>query len=117
MRRHGRWWVALGVAAAGAALWGFAPAADAPPATGLRFEVTVAPGLLPKPTDGRLLVVLGGERAGAAPARRRNRDEPRQTIGDTGMTAPPLLGADVIGFAPGVVGLADRSSANLPIAT
>ncbi len=72
---------------------------------GLRFEVTVAPGLLPKPTDGRLLVVLG----------KRGFAEPRRAIGRTGLDAPPLLGADVNGFAPGVVGVADGSSEIFPI--
>src|SRR5205823_3081111 len=101
---------------AGAGLWlvaGALHSADRPAATSLRFEVTVAPGLLPKPTDGRLLVVLGSEAANAA--RRGRRTEPRQAIGDTGLTAAPILGADVSGFAPGVVGVADRSSAIFPI--
>ncbi len=80
------------------------PAADAPASTGLRFEVTVAPGLLTRPTDGRLLVVLG-----------RGDDEPRRAIGATGLDAPPVLGADVNGFAPGVVGVADGSSEIFPI--
>ena len=50
------------VAVAGAGLWLAVSAlhsADRPAMTSLRFEVTVAPGLLTKPTDGRLLVVLG----------------------------------------------------------
>ena len=34
-------------------------AADPPARTALRFEVTVAKGLLPGPRDGRVLVVLG----------------------------------------------------------
>ena len=37
----------------------------------LRFEVTVAAGLLPRPTDGRLLIVLA----------RKKSPEPRLTIG------------------------------------
>jgi hypothetical protein len=79
----------------------------AAPATGLRFEVTVAPGLLEKPTDGRLLVVLGkpGEES-----------EPRQSIGEADASAPPYLGgADVNGFAPGVVGVIDASSESFPV--
>src|SRR5262245_52533488 len=102
------------VTVAGAGLWlgaGVLQSADRPATTTLRFEVTVAPGLLSKPTDGRLLIVLGGESAGAP----QRRAEPQQAIGDTGMTAPPVLGADVNGFAPGVVGVADRSSAIFPI--
>jgi hypothetical protein len=97
---YGRWLAALGVA-----VLGVSAAADPPPATGLRFEVTVAPGLLPKPTDGRLLVVLG----------RGGPREPRSSIGATGLGAPPLLGADVTGFAPGVVGVVDGASEIFPI--
>src|SRR5436309_13552213 len=103
------------VAVAIAGLWlgtGTLPSADRPASTSSRVEVTVAPGLLTKPTDGRLLVVLGTE---TGLSRRVRRTEPRQTIGDTGMTAPPVLGADVTGFAPGVVGVVDRSSAIFPI--
>ena len=76
-----------------------------PPANNLRFEVTVAPGLLAKLTDGRLLVVLG----------KRGLAEPRAAIGETGLDAPPLLGGDVNGFAPGVVGVVDASSEIFPI--
>lgn len=73
---------------------------------GPRFEVTVAPGLLSKPTDGRLLVVLG-----------KGRGEPRRSIGSTDGNPAPLLGADVHGFAPGVVGIIDGSSEIFPIAS
>jgi S-formylglutathione hydrolase FrmB len=90
---------------AGGGLWFGGAPADPPGGTGLRFEVTVAPGLLPKPTDGRLLVVLG----------KRGFTEPRRSIGDTGLDTPPVLGADVNGFAPGVVGVADGSSETFPI--
>jgi S-formylglutathione hydrolase FrmB len=79
--------------------------AQPPAATGLRFEVTVNPGLLPKPTDGRLLVVLGRPGPG----------EPRDSIGDTGHDAPPLLGVDANGFGPGVVAVLDGSSEIFPI--
>ena len=76
--------------------------------TGLRFEVTVAPGLLPKPNDGRLLVVLG---------KATGEDEPRHAIGETGVNAPPFFGADVNGFGPGVVGVVDGSAEAFPIAS
>ena len=97
---------ALGLLAAGAVgLWlGVAPGQPVA-GTGLRFEVTVAPGLLPRPTDGRLLVVLG----------RDDDREPRRAVGRTGLDAPPLLGADVNGFAPGVVGVVDGASEIFPI--
>jgi S-formylglutathione hydrolase FrmB len=83
--------------------------AVAPDSTSLRFEVTVAPGLLPKPTDGRVLVALnrGGGRGG--------RGGLLGGFGGTGLTSPPLLGADVNGFAPGVGGVADGSSEIFPI--
>jgi hypothetical protein len=82
------------------------PAAAAPTtSTALRFEVTMAPGLLPGPQDGRLLVVLG----------RQERPEPRQRIGATGMDAAPVLGADATGLAPGVVGILDQTSEIFPI--
>src|SRR5262245_36003148 len=75
-------------AAAGLALGGVSAltsADDKPATTALKFVVTVAPGLLEQPTDGRVLVVL--RRGGG-------RGEPRLSIGNTGMEAPPLLGAD-----------------------
>jgi S-formylglutathione hydrolase FrmB len=77
-----------------------------PAGDGLRFEVTVGPGLLPKPTDGRMLVVLGKVDA---------EGEPRNSIGETGLDAPPLFGADVNGFGPGVVGVIDGHSESFPI--
>lgn len=81
-------------------------AEEKPAATGMKFTVTVAPGLLEKPTDGRVLVVLqrGGGRA-----------EPRFTIGQTGMDAPPVLGADANGFAPGKEVTLGAKSAIFPI--
>src|SRR5207248_11545506 len=71
----------------------------------LRFEVTVAPGLLPKPQDGRLLLVIA-KRVGL---------EPRFTIGETGMNMPPVLGKDIVGMAPGVVALIDSTAQTFPI--
>jgi hypothetical protein len=88
------------------------PAAQAPSqvqarqVTTLRFEVTVARGLLTAPQSGRLLIVLdrGASR------------EPRRTIGRTGLDAPPVLGCDVNGLAPGVVAVVDRHEAIFPVA-
>jgi S-formylglutathione hydrolase FrmB len=73
--------------------------------TTLRFEVTVAPGLLTAPQDGRLLVVLG----------RGDQTEPRFTIGNTGLRTPPVLGRDVTAFQPGVVAALDRTAVIFPI--
>jgi hypothetical protein len=77
----------------------------ADPATSLRFEVTVAKGLLPAPQDGRLLLVLD----------RKKRPEPRWTIGQTGMKAPPVLGRDVRQFTAGVTATIDRTAILFPL--
>jgi hypothetical protein len=76
-------------------------------ATALRFEVTVARGLLAAPQDGRVLVVLG----------RSARSEPRLTIGEAGMGMPPFLGRDANGFAPGQTVVLDRTAAIFPLAS
>lgn len=73
--------------------------------TTLRFEVTVAAGLLPTPREGRVLVVLG----------RDGVPEPRHAIGETGRAAPPVLGADAT-FGDGKTVVLDRSSALFPLA-
>jgi hypothetical protein len=82
-----------------------APGQEAPRATSLRFEVTVAPGLLPGPTTGRLLVVMSP----------RKEPEPRAFLGETGLHVPPVLGVDVKGFAPGVLAVADQHCALYPL--
>jgi S-formylglutathione hydrolase FrmB len=79
--------------------------AGGPAATTLRFEATVARGLAGAPRDGRLLVVLG----------RKTGPEPRATIGETGLKAPPLLGRDVDGFGPGMTAAVDQTAAIFPI--
>src|SRR5437867_6417495 len=61
--------------------------------TTLRFEVTVMAGLLPGPTDGRILVVLD----------RNKKAQPRRSIGETGMQVPPVSGADAKGFRAGSI--------------
>ncbi len=73
--------------------------------TPLRFEVTVAKGLLPQPRDGRLLLVLD----------RKKSPEPRHTIGQTGLKAPPVLGRDVRGFAPGDAAAIDQTTLLFPL--
>ncbi len=74
-------------------------------ATSLRFEVTVAKGLLAAPQDGRVLVVLA----------RRAFIEPRRLIGETGLNMPPVLGQDATAFAPGKTVVLDRRCAIFPI--
>src|SRR5438128_11369079 len=73
--------------------------------SGLRFEVSVAPGLINAPQNGRLFVVIGS----------REQPEPRTTIGRTGMDAAPVLAHDVNGLGPGKSGIIDSSAAIFPI--
>jgi hypothetical protein len=72
---------------------------------GLRFEVTVAQGLISSPQSGRLFVMMS----------RGGQPEPRLTESDTGLDAATRLGRDVNNFAPGVVGVIDESAAAFPI--
>lgn len=96
-----RSWTILGLLSVAIA----SAATDRASAGDWRFEVTVAPGLLTKPTDGRVLVALGrdGER------------EPRQSIGNTGMATATVLGADADGFAPGAKVVLNSTSEIFPI--
>ena len=71
----------------------------------LRFEVTVAQGLIASPQNGRLFLVMGP----------KNQPEPRLTIGRTGLDASPLLGRDVKNFGPGVPGVLDETCVTFPI--
>jgi photosystem II stability/assembly factor-like uncharacterized protein len=66
-----------------------------------RFEVTtnLASG------SGRLFVVIA----------KSDRPEPRITIGQTGMNAPPVLARDVKNLGPGVVAVIDKTAATFPI--
>ena len=73
--------------------------------TALRFEVSVAPGLINAPQNGRLFVVLGS----------REQPEPRTTIGRTGLDAAPVLAHDVNGLVPGKTGIIDGSAATFPV--
>jgi len=72
----------------------------------LRFEVRLAPGMEADVAGRRVLVVLGPSDA----------REPRRSIGDTGLTAPPVLGTDA--KAPGadrLIAVLDGSSEIFPI--
>jgi hypothetical protein len=74
----------------------------------LRFEVRLRAGRrVPDswPRGGRLMVVL-------AP---RGTREPRLTLGQTGMEAPPVLGRDVESLGPGEVATLDGRSAQFPL--
>src|SRR5207253_1818951 len=74
--------------------------------TALRFEVTIAPGLVKTPQNGRLYVLMGI----------REDPEPREFFGEAGMGAPPMLGRDVNGLAPGMPAVVDGTAASFPIA-
>ena len=72
-------------------------------APSLRFEVTTNLA----PASGRLFVIIA----------KSDRPEPRNTIGETGINAPPVLGRDIKNFGPGVVATIDKTSATFPIAS
>lgn len=79
--------------------------ASPPTPTTLHFEVTAAPGLLSAPQDGRILVVMSPN----------GRPEPRLTIGQTGLTTPPVLGRDADHFSAGAVVVLDQTCVAFPI--
>jgi hypothetical protein len=59
--------------------------------TALKFEVTIARGLISAPQKGRLFVFLN----------RKGENEPRLDYQGVGLDAPPMLAKDVENFAPG----------------
>lgn len=71
----------------------------------LRFDVTIAPGLIASPQNGRLFVVMS----------LKSQPEPRLTIGQTGLDASPVFARDVINFAPGVAGSIDEKCTAFPL--
>lgn len=71
----------------------------------LRFEVTVAQGLISSPQNGRLFVLMN----------RSSRPEPRLTATVTGIQAPPRLARDINNFAPGVLGVIDDRAIAFPV--
>jgi hypothetical protein len=85
-------------------LWAPVAGLAAEPKTALRFEVALAPGLVDKPQTGRLLVALG-----------RGGGEPRRSLGQTGVDAPPVLGRDVRDLKPGTPAILDQFCATFPI--
>lgn len=82
------------------------PPAKMAASASLRFEVSVAPGLIDRPQSGRLFVVMS---TGAD-------DEPRLRIGDTGLEAPPVLARDVNNLAAGATAVIDQQAIAFPIA-
>src|SRR5438128_949485 len=81
-------------------------AQEATPAknTALRFEVTVAKGLLAEPTEGRVVVALSRDKKG----------EPRLAIGHYEADHLPFLGTDAKAFAAGETVVLDQGSAIFP---
>src|SRR3977135_898664 len=71
----------------------------------LRFEVTIAPGLVSSPRRGRLFVVRG----------RASQPEPRLTIGQTGLDASPVFARDIGKYGETITGTIDDTSAAFPI--
>jgi hypothetical protein len=71
----------------------------------LRFEVSVAPGLMTAPEDGRLYIILG----------KRADVEPRLSVGRPGRDATPILARDVSKPGAGGVAVLDGSAAAFPI--
>jgi hypothetical protein len=76
----------------------------APEPASLRFDVTIADGLTPKPQDGRLLVLIG----------RRDDPEPRHSIDPENVNTPAVLGRDVKDLAQGATAMVDSSADFFP---
>ncbi len=74
-------------------------------ANSLRFEITVAAGLLEKPQNGRLFMIIG----------KASQPEPRMMVGRTGMDAAPIFARDVHDFSTGKLGIIDQSCVAFPI--
>lgn len=102
-------WLSVSLACA-AAFVGFgvllAQDGAAPKATALRFEVTVADGLLPRAADGRVVVAVG----------RDTKVEPRQRLNHYAGGAAAMLGGDARGFRAGETVVLDQASAIFPLA-
>jgi hypothetical protein len=74
--------------------------------TSLRFEITVARGIVSVPPKGRLLVFIN----------RKGEREPRFDFRDPGLSAPPALAKDVENLVPGSGNaIIDNSSISHPI--
>ena len=94
-------WLALGMLAN--------PAVESTPAGStparLQFSVDLDPKAGPAPKEGRLFVVLG----------KPSGEEPRLSIGTTGLKIAPVLAQDVAGWKPGTAATLDRQSALCPL--
>jgi hypothetical protein len=74
-------------------------------ATPLRFEVTLARSLPSNGYSGRLLIALS----------RKERPEPRLTVGEAALEAPYVFGCDVTNLAFGAVASVGQNAASFPI--
>src|SRR6266478_611288 len=84
----------------------FANAESASKTTSLRFEVTIARGLVAHPQKGRLFVILN----------QKVDPEPRLSLDKVGLDAPPILARDVDHFkAAATVAVIDGGSISYPI--
>ena len=74
--------------------------------TSLKFETTIAKGLISVPQKGRLFIFIN----------RTNKNEPRFDDGDVSFDAPPMLAKDVENFKAGETkAVIDNSSISYPI--
>jgi putative esterase len=105
LQQRGRLSIVAVAVAVAAACCAAVAASQAPPAGGLRFEISIAPSLTEPAADGRLFVMLS----------RSGDREPRLAAGRTGMDAPPILARDVAGFGPGKTAVVDRTAVAFPI--
>src|SRR5882672_3793584 len=84
----------------------FAQAQSASKTTSLRFEVSIARGLVAHPQKGRLLLILN----------QKVDPEPRLSLDKVGLDAPPILARDVDQFKPAAtVAVIDGGSITYPI--
>ena len=72
----------------------------------LQFSVEMDAKAGSAPKDGRLFVVLG----------KPSGEEPRLSIGSTGLKLAPVLARDVAGWRPGTAAMLDQQSALCPLA-
>ena len=79
-----------------------ANAANPPP---WHFEVSISKDVATTTKDGRLFVILA----------RKNKPEPRLTLGRTGLDAPEAFARDVNAFAPGAAAVLDQTAFAFPI--
>jgi len=84
----------------------YAPGSSQDGGTKLRFEVSVASGLLEQPRDGRLLLVIGNRATG----------EPRFGMGRVDKGTSPLLGVDAHAITSDSKVIVDEKAAIFPLA-